>query len=119
MVKLIVLAGVAGLGLVPTAHARALPTAHARALPKIEGDWPVASIERMMADKAFYEDEPKRRCNAHGHCTRTFYEDEVGTRVDIAVKAGRVYRMVCVKDDRSEGCGKINIWRYLKPPPSC
>ena len=83
--KRILLACAAGLGLVSTAVAGDLP--------KVEGSWPVHVLERNLAEMSFYEDSSRLSCLSRYHCTRLFFEDEVGTRVDIAVKAGRVYRL--------------------------
>src|SRR4051812_45476840 len=51
-----------------------------------------------------------------GIAAGTFIEFEINTRVDIAVKDGRVYRIVCVEGER---CRSNDIWRMLRPPPSC
>src|SRR4051794_631079 len=77
-----------------------------QALPKIEGSWPVAEVEAALAKKLFTEEQRRNSCNASGHCTRVFFSDEVGSRVDIAVKGDQVYRVVCV--DECNG-----IWRRL------
>src|SRR3954466_5047631 len=109
--KRILLACVAGLGLVSTAVAGDLP--------KVEGSWPVHVLERNLAEMSFYEDSSRLSCLSRYHCTRLFFEDEVGTRVDIAVKAGRVYRLVCVGTDRvsHDGCDRSVLLNILHPPP--